>query len=478
MKFEPKQIIKSIGMLLLLALLSVAITMLLMRLSPLALFCSIFLIFFISLAGTYVHVLRMIAVVDRSILNLEKRIKLNYDHDIIKPEKKPFRRFQNFDILFNHYDEAINKTLIEQEEIEIKLKELERINIFKNHTLDTLLKVNHLFLNLNDSNDYYDMILKSAIEVIENASKGSLLLYNTNTNTYEYQTCVGYDLETLQKVTMALEETFLYKNSAGSNEDPMIINNIREFDLSSLDDERINNIEEAGGLEIEAVLSAPIVIDGQIFAIINIDSEIPHAFDEIDLQLIHFFASQIAIALKNKYLVDETVNMSRYDKLTGAYNRNYFEKLLTAHREHALESLEPYAIVLCDLNYLKLINDSFGHSAGDAILMEFSHMITSSIRESDVLSRIGGDEFVILLRNISLIHAEEKMSQVFEKLKDHRIEYQGNDLPVSFSYGISASPDDSMIYDILVKIADIRMYKFKEKFKSENPKLLSLINTM
>ena len=77
-----------------------------------------------------------------------------------------------------------------------------------------------------------------------------------------------------------------------------------------------------------------------------------------------------------------------------------------------------------------------------------------------------------------MIHAEEKMSQVFEKLKDHRIEYQGNDLPVSFSYGISASPDDSMIYDILVKIADIRMYKFKEKFKSEKPKLLSLINTM
>lgn len=473
-----KQLIITALVILLIALFSAILTVFLLKLSPISLFISLFTIFLLSISGTYVHIVQMISMVDRSIANIEKRLKLDPNHHFFKYNNKPFLKLQKFDKLFNHYDETIQKTILEQEEIETKLKELERINIFKNHTLDTLLKVNHLFLNLNDSNDYYNMILKSAIEVIEHASKGSLLLFNSETNSYVYSTCVGYDLKELQKVTMTLEETFLYKNSGGNFEDPIIIRNMREFDLRSLDPERNESIEKAGGMEIEEVLSAPIVIDGQIFAIINIDSETPDAFDDIDLQLIHFFASQIAIALKNKYLVDETVNMSRYDKLTGAYNRNYFEKVLSAHREHALESLEPYALVLCDLNYLKLINDSFGHSAGDAILREFSRMITGSIRETDILSRIGGDEFVILLRNISLIHAEEKMAQIFDKIKDHRIEYQGHDLPVSFSYGISSSPDDSMIYDILVKIADIRMYKFKEKFKSENPKLLSLINAL
>ena len=140
-------------------------------------------------------------------------------------------------------------------------------------------------------------------------------------------------------------------------------------------------------------------------------------------------------------------------------------------------NMTSYALVLCDLNYLKIINDSYGHVAGDAILKAFSNLIQHNIRESDVISRIGGDEFVILLRNITAEKANEKMKAIFDKIKDSTIEYQGHNLPVSFSYGIAVSPDDSMVYEILTKIADIRMYKFKEDFKQSNPKIISSINT-
>ncbi|HSN65869.1 MAG TPA: hypothetical protein VLS94_04475, partial [Fusibacter sp.] len=61
-------------------------------------------------------------------------------------------------------------------------------------------------------------------------------------------------------------------------------------------------------------------------------------------------------------------------------------------------------------------------------------------------------------------------------IKDHKINYQGHELPVSFSYGVSASPDDSMIYDILIKIADIRMYKFKETYKNDHPEFLNMLS--
>lgn len=378
--------------------------------------------------------------------------------------------------LFLTYESALDNTKIKLEEDALKYRELERINNFKNHTLDTLLKVNHLFLNLNDSKDYYAMILASAIDVIENASKGSILLYNADLDKFEFQTCVGYDFDELCKVKLSLEETFLFKNSHGNYHEPIIIKNVREYDSESLDKDSNLHIESAGGLDISEALSSPIIIDGQIFAIINIDSEIDNAFDEIDKQLLHYFASQISVALKNKYLVDETVNMSKYDKLTGAFSRNYFEKMIATHRSQTIENMESYAFVLCDLNYLKIINDTFGHSAGDAILKAFSELITSAIRDSDVLSRIGGDEFVILLRNISLVNAEEKMSQIYDSIKDHRIQYQGHELPVSFSYGVSASPDDSMIYDILIKIADIRMYKFKETFKADHPDFLNILS--
>lgn len=350
-------------------------------------------------------------------------------------------------------------------EYEIKMPVLERINHFKSRTLDTLLKVNHLFMDLNDSKDYYSVILNSAIDVIENASKGSILLYNSKSGKYEFQTCIGYDLNELKNVTMALEDTFLFMNSHGNYEEPIIVKNIREYDEKYLNKEENAHLEKAGGLAIEEALCSPIIIDGQIVAIINIDSVKRNAFDEVDKQLLHYFSTQIAIALKSKYLVEETINLSKFDKLTGALNRNYFEKITSLREDHQLEEAENYALVLCDLNHLKKINDSFGHGAGDIILKKFTDIIYDSIRETDIVSRIGGDEFVILLRSISMDRALEKMEQIYQKCESSAIRYNGHDLPVSFSYGIAVSPDDSMIYDILMKIADIRMYEFKNHYK-------------
>ena len=296
------------------------------------------------------------------------------------------------------YETAYTNVLAQQNDIKQKLNELERIHVLKNQTLDTLLRVNHLFLELNDSYDYYTIILQSAVEVIEKATKGSILVLNPETQRYEYVTCLGYKLDELKKVTMALEETFLYMNAGGNYDEPIIIRNVRAFDAEILNREYNENLNAAGGLELEEAISSPIIIDGVIFAIINIDSEIANAFDEIDKQLIHFFATQIAIALKNKYMVDETLSLSRYDKLTGALNRNYFEKILSKENDFMLENMENYALVLCDLNYLKMINDTFGHGAGDEVLKQFTKMIQMNIRETDIISRIGGDEFVILLR--------------------------------------------------------------------------------
>jgi diguanylate cyclase (GGDEF)-like protein len=461
-----------------LVIISAATTILIKWLSPfgdLIIFSGLLLFFSVLVSITVYYLVNLINIVKSGMRAFESHIELPKLGD--EDDFSRFRLLHSKSLmkLFRYYESAFEAAKIRLDDNALKFKELERINNFKNHTLDTLLKVNHLFLNLKDSKDYYAMILASAIDVIENASKGSILLYNMDIDKFEFQTCVGYDFNELSKVKISLEETFLFKNSHGNFHEPIIIKNVREYDSEFLDTDSHKHIESAGGLDISEALSSPIIIDDQIFAIINIDSDTENAFDEIDKQLLHFFASQISIALKNKYLVDETVNMSRYDKLTGAFNRNYFEKMISAHRDQTLENMESYALVLCDLNYLKIINDTYGHSAGDAILKAFSEMISGSIRDTDVLSRIGGDEFVILLRNISLIKAEEKMAQVFNTIKDHTINYQGHELPVSFSYGVSASPDDSMIYDILIKVADIRMYKFKETFKNDHPEFLNML---
>lgn len=349
-----------------------------------------------------------------------------------------------------------------------KLKSLERMVHLKSYTLDTLLKVNSIFMDMDEDEGHYDFILTAAVEIIPKAHKGSFLFYNPQTGLYDFKASHGYNLEELQNVSFSFEETFLYRHSEETHHQPVIIKNIKEFDRERLPPSVSDELEKAGGYQIEECISSPIVIDGQIVGILNVDSEDTGAFDELDKQLLYFFSTQIGMALKHKYLIDETIQFNKFDKLTGAYNRNHFEKLFNAYRNHSLEQMETYALILCDLNNLKMINDTYGHTAGDQILIAFSSKIKELIRDIDVFSRIGGDEFVILLKDMDAHRAEKKMSEIHAQFKNFDVNYHGHNLPVSFSYGISVSPDDSMVYDVLVKIADARMYAFKNQIKSQS----------
>jgi diguanylate cyclase (GGDEF)-like protein len=376
--------------------------------------------------------------------------------------------------LFQNFSREIEASI---STIEAMNSELERISTFKAKTLEAIFNVSNHFMNSADNESFYNLILETAIDVIDSATGGSFLLLDPESNRYYYKAALGYDFDTLKNVNFLIEETFLFANANGNYDAPVIIKNVPQWDDALLSPHTKDGIEKAGGLEIVEALSSPIVIDDKIIAILNIDSKLENAFDEVDKQLIQFFSSQIAISLKNRMLVEETVSLSRFDKLTGAYNRNYFEKIFATHRVQSLEKMEPYALVLCDLNYLKIINDSFGHSAGDLVLTAFAKTIRNSIRETDVFSRIGGDEFVILLEKITFSQAEEKMASVFKQFENLTTPYLGHELPVSFSYGIAVSPDDSMVYDILVKIADMRMYNFKEQYKDKHPELLNAFGT-
>lgn len=350
-----------------------------------------------------------------------------------------------------------------------RLTAVEKLVHFKNYTLEVILNATNIFMNLDENEGHYEFILTAAIEVIPNGHKGSFLILNPLTNRYEFKACHGYDLKGLQTVSFLLEETFLYQNAKDplNIDQPVIVRDVRVHDSKFLDPNVNSNIENAGGLDIREALSAPILIDGKIMGILNIDSMKSDAFTEADRQLIHFFAKQIAMALKHKQLIDETVLLNRHDKLTGAYNRDYFEKIFAAQRSRTLENLETYALILCDLDNLKKVNDSYGHTAGDQLLTEFSKHIRSTLTEHDVFARIGGDEFILLFRNLNESQAHMRMKNIYNGLKEKSLTYHGHQIPISFSYGVAISPDDSMIYDILVKIADERMYAFK----SQNKKL-------
>jgi len=166
------------------------------------------------------------------------------------------------------------------------------------------------------------------------------------------------------------------------------------------------------------------------------------------------------ILLEQKNVLHYQAN---YDSLTGIPNRTLFLDRLENAIKKSKRQLYKLAILFIDLDHFKKINDSLGHGAGDKVLIEVTNRLTSLVRAEDTVARLGGDEFTIILENIT--HTDfivTLCNKIIEKLTQPII-FDGGDLYVSCSIGISLCPDDNMEANNLLKYADSAMYKAKNR---------------
>lgn len=161
--------------------------------------------------------------------------------------------------------------------------------------------------------------------------------------------------------------------------------------------------------------------------------------------------------------------MSRYDGLTGVYNRHYFREILNKTLNKAKLSDEVFVICILDLNNFKIINDTYGHDVGDQMLIKFTSIFKAGISKNDVFGRIGGDEFTVIFINKNKAQVIDIISKIYTVFKNNDIYFNGNKKEISFAYGISQFLADSDDVDELLRIADKRMYEQKRKMK-ENEK--------
>jgi len=174
---------------------------------------------------------------------------------------------------------------------------------------------------------------------------------------------------------------------------------------------------------------------------------------------------------ENKNLEKRLEYLSYHDYLTGLGNRFYFEEhLQNCHNKH----LKSIGIIVCDIDGLKLINDTLGHSFGDAVIKEAGYMIKKSFRENDITARIGGDEFAIILKNCKKETLMMSCSRLRQFLADHNMKRP--DLPVYMSVGFAYGSDKNINIFELFKDADNMMYLEKQK-KSSTTKI-AISNTL
>ena len=204
-------------------------------------------------------------------------------------------------------------------------------------------------------------------------------------------------------------------------------------------------------------LGVPLKIEERVIGAMAVQSY-THAelYTEKDIKLLEFVSSQVATAIERKSSEERIKHLSFHDSLTGLYNRAYFEEELERYN---FPRYYPLSIIILDVNGLKVINDTFGHHEGDKLLQHSSQILISVSRQGDILARIGGDEFAILLPSTTSKQAHEFCERVKQACQQDKIKpiY----LKLNISLGHATQEGEYKEINSFLKEADRNMYQDK-----------------
>lgn len=174
--------------------------------------------------------------------------------------------------------------------------------------------------------------------------------------------------------------------------------------------------------------------------------------------LIHGRTRALSLASE---MTEEIRLMAQHDSLTGLPNRALFDDRLNQELARAKRQGGRFAMLFVDLDNFKFINDNFGHAGGDQALKWVATQLRRSVRASDTVGRMGGDEFVVLLALLSESDAIFDLAEKVRTTLKQSILVNGRELQVSCSIGVAVFPQDGVDVDTLMKHADDAMYKAK-----------------
>ncbi|MEI7770195.1 MAG: GGDEF domain-containing protein [Chloroflexales bacterium] len=149
------------------------------------------------------------------------------------------------------------------------------------------------------------------------------------------------------------------------------------------------------------------------------------------------------------------------DPLTGLYNRRYLSETLAREIARAGREGDSLSLIVSDIDHFKPINDTYGHQAGDAFLIEVAQLMRHCARESDVVCRYGGEEFLLVLPGATLVAAAERAEEIRRRCAELTLRYEGKDLTITMSFGVATFPDHGQAVEAILIKADKTLYMSK-----------------
>jgi len=210
-------------------------------------------------------------------------------------------------------------------------------------------------------------------------------------------------------------------------------------------------------------LAVPLKIKQQVVGVLNVESDNVNAFDQVDLRLLTTLASQVAVALENARLYEETEQLAVTDGLTGLNNHRFFQSFFERELHRARRYNHPLSLIMMDIDHFKKINDTLGHPVGDKVLIEVARLLREQARDVDLVARYGGEEFMLVLPETKKSEAQLLAERIRVAVEKNRFEAEGakNIGRVTISLGVSGFPDDGSEKDVIIDKVDKALYRAK-----------------
>jgi len=210
--------------------------------------------------------------------------------------------------------------------------------------------------------------------------------------------------------------------------------------------------------EAKAVLCMPIAYGETLLGVLNVESREEDAFSPDDVLIMNTLADLLATALHNSFVFQRLQQQSITDGLTGIKTRRFFFEALTSEWKRASRSGRPFSVVLMDLDKFKEVNDSLGHLEGDLVLARVGRLLEQKCRQSNVVARYGGDEFIILMPETGVDQAESLAERLRQWLSTDPMLQEHH---ITGSFGVASFPVHGVSVEDIIRVADSGMYVSK-----------------
>jgi diguanylate cyclase (GGDEF)-like protein len=216
----------------------------------------------------------------------------------------------------------------------------------------------------------------------------------------------------------------------------------------------------------ERYICLPLTAHGETLGVVTVECPTPEVAAQAELResTLASLGEMAAMAIAGLNLRQKLESQSIRDGLTGLFNRTFMEIALEREMNRAARQAKQVAVMMLDIDHFKQFNDTFGHEAGDVVLREVAETMRLGVRSEDIVCRYGGEEFVVIMPEITTRAGMERAELLRRMVSDLALRYRGQPLrQVTISIGVAMFPDHTDDADELLRSADHAMYAAKHK---------------